>query len=70
MLQAMAKHMLLQLLLPLMQQQLSDHPYASCAILGIAGGNGVGLIFAKGEIIKKVPEEELIDALMEEIEKL
>ncbi len=43
---------------------------AKNADIGIAGGNGVGLIFAKGEIIKKVPEEELIDALMEEIEKL
>ena len=43
---------------------------AKNADIGIAGGNGVGLIFAKGEVIKKVPEEELIDALMEEIEKL
>lgn len=39
------------------------------ADIGIAGGNGVGLIFKKGEIIKKVPEEELLDALMHEIEK-
>ena len=43
---------------------------AKNADIGIAGGNGVGLIFAKGEVIKKVPEAELIDALMEEIEKL
>ena len=40
------------------------------ADIGIAGGNGVGLIFSKGEVIKKVPENELLDALMEEIEKL
>ncbi len=38
--------------------------------IGIAGGKGEGIIFKKGEIIKKVKEEELIDALMEEIEKL
>lgn len=38
--------------------------------LGIAGGIGEGIIFKKGEIIKKVKEEELIDALMEEVEKL
>lgn len=38
--------------------------------IGIAGGIGEGIIFKKGEIIKKVKEEELIDALMEEIEKL
>ncbi|MEE0265856.1 MAG: flavodoxin-dependent (E)-4-hydroxy-3-methylbut-2-enyl-diphosphate synthase, partial [Acutalibacteraceae bacterium] len=31
------------------------------ADIGIAGGDGVGLIFKKGEIIKKVPESELID---------
>lgn len=40
------------------------------ADIGIAGGKGEGLIFKKGEIIKKVPENELIDALMAEIEKL
>ena len=40
------------------------------ADIGIAGGDGVGLIFKKGEILKKVPEEKLIDALIEEIEKM
>ncbi|MDP4087796.1 MAG: flavodoxin-dependent (E)-4-hydroxy-3-methylbut-2-enyl-diphosphate synthase [Bacillota bacterium] len=40
------------------------------ADIGIAGGNGEGLIFKKGEIIKKVKEVDLIDALMEEIEKM
>ena len=37
------------------------------ADLGIAGGDGVGLIFRRGEIIKKVPQEQLVDALMDEI---
>lgn len=40
------------------------------ADIGIAGGKGVGLLFRKGEIIRKVPEGELVTALMEEIEKL
>ena len=40
------------------------------ADIGIAGGNGYGLIFKKGEILKKLPENELLDALMDEIEKL
>lgn len=40
------------------------------ADIGIAGGKGVGLIFKKGEVLRKVSEEELFDALMEEIEKL
>ena len=37
------------------------------ADLGIAGGNGEGLIFKKGEIIRKVEEERLIDELIKEI---
>lgn len=40
------------------------------ADIGIAGGNGEGLIFRHGKILRKVPEAELIDALMQEIEKL
>ncbi len=40
------------------------------ADIGIAGGDGAGLIFKKGEIIKKVPEEELLSELMKEIEKM
>lgn len=40
------------------------------ADIGIAGGKGVGLIFKKGEIIKKVKEEQLVDELIKEIEKL
>ncbi len=40
------------------------------ADVGIAGGNGEGLIFKKGKIIKKVPEEQLFDALMAEINEM
>lgn len=40
------------------------------ADIGIAGGDSVGLIFKKGEIIRKVPENELMDCLMQEIDKL
>ena len=43
---------------------------ASAADVGIAGGDGEGLIFRKGEILYKVPQEQLVDALMKEIEKL
>ncbi len=38
------------------------------ADLGIAGGNGEGLIFKKGEIYKKVPESEIIQTLEWELE--
>ncbi|CAB1243810.1 flavodoxin-dependent (E)-4-hydroxy-3-methylbut-2-enyl-diphosphate synthase [Clostridium sp. MT-14] len=40
------------------------------ADIGIAGGKGEGLIFKKGSIVKKVKEKDLVDALIEEVEKL
>ena len=40
------------------------------ADIGIAGGDGEGLIFKKGKIIKKVPQEQLFDALMTEIKEM
>lgn len=40
------------------------------ADIGIAGGKGYGLIFKKGEILRKVPESELIEQLIMEINKL
>ncbi len=40
------------------------------ADLGVAGGKGEGLIFRKGEIIKKVPEDQIVEALKEELEKI
>ena len=43
---------------------------ASAADIGVAGGKGEGMIFRKGKILYKVPQEKLVDALMEEIQKL
>jgi len=43
---------------------------ASGADVGIAGGNGEGLLFARGKILRKVPQEQLVDALFQEIDKL
>ena len=40
------------------------------ADLGIAGGDGEGLLFQKGQILRKVPEDQLLAALLEEVEKL
>lgn len=40
------------------------------ADLGIAGGKSEGLLFAHGKIIRKVPEHQIVDALMDEIRKL
>lgn len=38
------------------------------ADIGIAGGNGQGILFKKGEIVKKVAGDKLVQTLMEEIE--
>lgn len=38
------------------------------ADLGIAGGDGEGLLFKKGEILRKMPEGELLNALREELD--
>ncbi len=40
------------------------------ADIGVAGGKGVGLIFKKGEIVKKVKEDEILSALLNEVDKL
>lgn len=40
------------------------------ADIGIAGGNGCGLIFKKGEILRKVPEDKLLEELLLEIDKM
>ena len=40
------------------------------ADIGIAGGHGEGLIFKKGQILRKVPEDRLVEELLKEIELL
>jgi (E)-4-hydroxy-3-methylbut-2-enyl-diphosphate synthase len=43
---------------------------AEGADIGVACGKGSGAIFAGGEVLRKVPEDQIVDALMEEIAKL
>ncbi|MHB9038129.1 MAG: flavodoxin-dependent (E)-4-hydroxy-3-methylbut-2-enyl-diphosphate synthase [Armatimonadota bacterium] len=43
---------------------------ASLADVGIAGGKGAGILFAKGEMLRTVPEDALVDELIKEVEKL
>ncbi len=43
---------------------------AKGADVGIAGGNGVGLVFRKGEIIRKVDEKDLVEELFKEIDAI
>lgn len=43
---------------------------SKAADIGIAGGNGKGVIYKKGEVFKVLPEAELLDALLKEIDKM
>lgn len=43
---------------------------ASAADVGIAGGNGFGMLFSHGEVLKKVPEDQLVDELFKLIDAL
>jgi len=40
------------------------------ADIGIAGGRGQGVLFKNGELVKKIPEEQLADVLIREVKKL
>jgi len=40
------------------------------ADLGIAGGKGHGVFFKKGKVIRKIPEDQLVETLIEEVQAL
>lgn len=42
---------------------------ASEADIGIAAGKGVALLYRKGEVVKRIKEEEIVSAVLEEVEK-
>lgn len=42
---------------------------ASAADIGIAAGKGVGILYRKGEMVKRVKEEEIVKTILEEVEK-
>ena len=39
------------------------------ADIGIAGGDGVGILFRKGQLVKKFPQEQLVDVILTEVDK-
>jgi len=43
---------------------------AKDADIGVAGGDGFALLFKKGEIIRKIPEDKILETLLEEIEEM
>ena len=40
------------------------------ADIGVAGGDGTGILFKKGRVIKKFPEDKLVEVLLAEVDKL
>lgn len=68
--EAATKHLKKNLKIAVMGCVVNGPGEAREADIGIAGGRGEGLIFRKGEILKKVKEEELFDTFMEEVNKL
>jgi (E)-4-hydroxy-3-methylbut-2-enyl-diphosphate synthase len=39
------------------------------ADVGIAGGEGVGILFRKGKVVKKFPEDKLVEVLLAEVDR-
>ena len=54
----------------LFRSEVNGPGEARGADIGVAGGKGIGLIFKKGQVIRKVKESEIADALMEEVNKM
>jgi (E)-4-hydroxy-3-methylbut-2-enyl-diphosphate synthase len=40
------------------------------ADIGVAGGDGIGILFKKGKVIKRFPEDKIVEVLLAEIDKL
>ena len=68
--EAATKHLKKPLKIAVMGCVVNGPGEAREADIGIAGGKGQGLIFKKGQILKKVDEEHLFDAFMEEVHKM
>lgn len=66
----LASHYPLDITVAVMGCAVNGPGEAREADIGIAGGNGEGLIFRKGEIIRKVPENELLNALQCELDDM
>ena len=60
----------LRITTPAFDSELSDLILAALADLGIAGGCGEGLLIRKGEVIRKLPEDQLLSALHAELVSL
>ena len=66
----MVKDMPLDLKVAVMGCAVNGPGEAREADIGIAGGVGEGLLIKKGEIVRKVPEDKLLEELLAEVKKL
>jgi (E)-4-hydroxy-3-methylbut-2-enyl-diphosphate synthase len=64
------RHIKQPLTVAIMGCEVNGPGEAADADVGLAGGRGVGLIFREGQVVRKVPEAEMIDALLDEIESM
>ncbi len=65
-----AMHFTKPLTVAVMGCEVNGPGEARGADIGIAGGNGVGILIKRGQIIRKVPDAQLADALLEEIQRM
>lgn len=64
------RHIKQPLTVAIMGCEVNGPGEAADADVGLAGGRGVGLIFREGQVVRKIPEAEMIEALMDEIESM
>jgi len=64
------RHIKQPLTVAIMGCEVNGPGEAADADVGLAGGRGVGLIFREGQVVRKVPEAEMIEALLDEVESM
>ncbi|MDI6731339.1 MAG: flavodoxin-dependent (E)-4-hydroxy-3-methylbut-2-enyl-diphosphate synthase [Candidatus Margulisbacteria bacterium] len=64
------RHIKQPLTVAIMGCEVNGPGEAADADVGLAGGMGVGLIFREGQVVRKVPEAEMVEALLDEIESM
>lgn len=64
------KHIKQPLRVAIMGCEVNGPGEAADADVGLAGGHGVGLIFREGQVVRKVREDEMLEALVDEIESM
>ena len=64
------RHIKMPLRVAIMGCEVNGPGEAADADVGLAGGHGLGLIFREGQVVRKVSEGEMVEALLDEIESM